>query len=650
MNTAARQRHHAGIRVARPTGSATATQPKAPQQSAKDLPPTSFSHTYFFSYLIGRYYSEPDGWAPNPVTALILLACVRIAAALTNGIADCDETFNYWEPLHRIMYGTGLQTWEYSPEFALRSYAFLFPYAAAGHVGRFLASLFTLTPDLSPKLVVFYSVRIGQALACAVAEVFMYDSCIFQFGKHAGRVFLILLAVSPGMFRASTELLPSSFAMISMMFAFSHWMMGRFGSAIACVAVGAGLGWPFAALLGIPMAFHIVLRRGFVNFTSMAVTSGMLLLAFMVPIDSFYFGRPVVAPLNIIRYNVFPAVGAGPDLFGVEHWSFYVYNLFLNCNLSLLLFVSFPFLWSIDLLLYIVSRAAPQLEQKLRLSRAVFFLPGFIWVLVFLAQPHKEERFLAPIYPLVALVSSIALNDWCVLLFGIARTRRAIVSCAFVLLAAILGLCRVAMQWHSFGAPFQVFTNFGRYELRGGLGPRSSAEAFSSFNEEVNICVGKEWYRFPSSFFLPASRFRVRFTRSSFSGLLPKYFDEEEHGTRTIPRGMNMFNEEDPLQYISEPASHCHYYVDLTFSHRGSDMPGSVLGSSVIEDENPIPKRSRLTLESEPLVDLEYSRPGYRAFWIPSWLSNLPSTVSPSGVVYGKFTVMRNLDLIPVLP
>ena len=42
-------------------------------------------------------------------------------------IMDCDEVYNYWEPLHYLLYGTGLQTWEYANEYALRTYAYLLP-------------------------------------------------------------------------------------------------------------------------------------------------------------------------------------------------------------------------------------------------------------------------------------------------------------------------------------------------------------------------------------------------------------------------------------------------------------------------------------------------------------------------------------------
>ena len=36
------------------------------------------------------------------------------------------------------------------------------------------------------------------------------------------------------------------------------------------------------------------------------------------------------------------------------------------------------------------------------------------------------------------------------------------------------------------------------------------------------VCVGKEWYRFPSSFYLPHSSFKIGFLESEFRGQLPK--------------------------------------------------------------------------------------------------------------------------------
>jgi alpha-1,2-mannosyltransferase len=68
-----------------------------------------------------------------------ILATIYLVAAGWSPIMDCDETFNYWEPLHFLLYGTGLQTWEYAPPFGLRSYFYLLlhlPIVGLVKVGR----------------------------------------------------------------------------------------------------------------------------------------------------------------------------------------------------------------------------------------------------------------------------------------------------------------------------------------------------------------------------------------------------------------------------------------------------------------------------------------------------------------------------------
>lgn len=62
----------------------------------------------------------------------------------------------------------------------------------------------------------------------------------------------------------------------------------------------------------------------------------------MVVVDYFFYRKWLVAPLNIILYNVFSDSG-GPgtysiaskfdaELYGVEPWTYYFFNGFLNFN------------------------------------------------------------------------------------------------------------------------------------------------------------------------------------------------------------------------------------------------------------------------------------------------------------------------------
>lgn len=59
-------------------------------------------------------------------------------AALFAPIQDCDETFNYWEPAHYLSHGYGLQTWEYSPDYAIRSWLYVGLHAVVGNLRRLL--------------------------------------------------------------------------------------------------------------------------------------------------------------------------------------------------------------------------------------------------------------------------------------------------------------------------------------------------------------------------------------------------------------------------------------------------------------------------------------------------------------------------------
>lgn len=93
---------------------------------------------------------------------------------------------------------------------------------------------------------------------------------------------------------------------------------------------------------------------------------------------------------------------------------------------------------------------------------------------------------------------------------------------------AVLSLARILAQLRAYEAPMQVYH---------GL------ESLS------NICLGKEWYRFPSSFFIPEGS-QALLVKSAFDGLLPgKFRDSDDSGWRSgtwrIPSGMNDQNLEE---------------------------------------------------------------------------------------------------------
>jgi alpha-1,2-mannosyltransferase len=48
-------------------------------------------------------------WSPDSRFSFKLLLTARLSSALWAIVSDCDETYNYWEPTHFLLYGEGFQ-------------------------------------------------------------------------------------------------------------------------------------------------------------------------------------------------------------------------------------------------------------------------------------------------------------------------------------------------------------------------------------------------------------------------------------------------------------------------------------------------------------------------------------------------------------
>lgn len=88
-----------------------------------------------------------------------------------------------------------------------------------------------------------------------------------------------------------------------------------------------------------------------------------------------------------------------------------------------------------------------------------------------------------------------------------------------------------------------------------------SAESNIQNNLAINVCLGKDWYRYPNSFFLPNEKWNVRFVKSEFSGMLPAPYAQAENSTKIIHKHFNDKNKEEPSIYID--IAKCHFMLDL---------------------------------------------------------------------------------------
>jgi len=64
------------------------------------------------------------------------------------------------------------------------------------------------------------------------------------------------------------------------------------------------------------------------------------------------------------------------------------------------------------------------------------------------------------------------------------------------------------------------------------------------------LCVGSEWHRYPSSFFVPNYISEVRWIDDGFRGLLPFPFNNTLGGTSASPPYFNNKNQASEEQYV----------------------------------------------------------------------------------------------------
>lgn len=99
-------------------------------------------------------------------------------------------------------------------------------------------------------------------------------------------------------------------------------------------------------------------------------------------------------------------------------------------------------------------------------------------------------------------------------------------------MVGVVSVMRVVALHQYYHAPLKVYARL---------------EEISSAKTPNNVCIGKEWHRFPSNFFVPANT-NVKFIKSLTKTVLPKPFKQDGtwSGIWEPAHGFNNKNELDP--------------------------------------------------------------------------------------------------------
>ena len=506
----------------------------------------------------------------NSSILLLLLITRIVIQPYYSLISDCDETFNYWEPLNLLVRGFGKQTWEYSPEYSIRSWAFLLP---------LYGILKPLNQVIDSKVLLFYTARALLGFVSFLFEYSLSKEISSVMSLHVSIMWLLFQLFNPGWFHASVEFLPSAFAMITtlgyMKYTLRYLSTGNelpFVKSISFVFLGGILGWPFSLILVVTNVIHYTATHRFMDTLRAGVSSSFvfaIISSIVAAIDSFFYGKLSVVPFNIVMYNIISAnEDSGPNIFGVEPWYYYIQNLLLNFPITTLFFGVIGFT-----------------------QLSIWPLSGslFIWLNVFLAQPHKEERFLYPIYGIISLLAAVGLFNITVSIRW--KKLRKLVRGIVFFVTLLQAASRILALTNNYTSPIQVYSHL----------PEST--------ENKVVCTGREWYHFPTSLILP-DNYRLQFVQSGFDGLLPGDFLETgtlNEKIRSVPNGMNNQNIFDPSKVVDIDS--CDYYVDINVSSNNQK-----------DAVNPADTTAWVPLYCLPFVDTSSSKFLGRAFQVPAQL------------------------------
>lgn len=612
-----------------------------------------------------------------------------------------------------------MQTWEYAPQYALRTYAYLYPMVGIAKVWQFVlrylpwnwkgvvsSALFISSSSSSwteegagiarmeledDKPLLFALLRSTLASLACISELYFLDALyssdassfyttkdtnsgddskinntnhqhrrLFSVAQITAHLTAFIGLFASGNFHAMGSYLPSATAMSLWKMSASDMLWNYEGRAIlwAIVAVLA-TGWPFCAALFLPIGIRAVWyagqskrKTGVVvigagGSTEKRVTSEYenndfnvgaivylivrsffhaIVIGFGVALVDYHsYGFWAFPTWNIFVYN---SQGGGDELYGVEPFSYYLKNLALNFNVVSLLGVM-----ALPLVLLLRCGGCSRDSEALGME-AFLLLPMYIWMALLFPRPHKEERFLYPIYPMLSYGAAITVREGMSILGSLFPTssdqwrreewsiRKLFVGVSLLNVPAAISISRSLALHRYYSAPVEVYREMFYHAL---------ADTTSS-SGETYVCTVGEWYRFPSSFFLPMNH-KLGYLKSSFDGQLPQPFTL--HGSRIESLAMpeaghfNDKNEEEMDRYVD--IGMCSYVFELVPMH---------------DDDDDVPEGMRYMasdtsggswelLASRQFLDAEKTPALHRILYIPSF----GSTAVNDAVAFKRYNV-----------
>jgi hypothetical protein len=355
--------------------------------------------------------------APAPRTVWRLLAALAAASfavkmalyGLLPNLGNPDETFQYLEQAHRLVYGTGLVPWEFLA--GIRSW--LLPLLLTPAMA--LARVTGAGPE---------TYLAGDAALCALLSLSAV-SCGGLWGWRAAGLAGALLAGALNAFwfesvyysvHPLSEAVAADFLIIGLYLGYPSRPAETSGRLVASgLCLGAALVFRLQLAPAIAVAILGICRwrRRAYGAAGLGVLGPVLLLGL---VDWLSWGRPFQSVLSYVLVNMAPG---GAERFGTEPW--YQYAVW-----------EFGY-WSVAslLMLPLIVLGARRLPLILCVALTILAAHSII--------PHKEPRFVFPAIPLFLTLAGIASARLSQRLRDLVPRPAAAATCLWIGLSALLG-------------------------------------------------------------------------------------------------------------------------------------------------------------------------------------------------------------------
>ncbi|XP_076889169.1 mannosyltransferase APTG1-like [Bidens hawaiensis] len=319
----------------------------------------------------------------------IFIFCLvfRIANALfVQTYFNPDEHWQALEVAHRVTFGYGHLTWEWTK--GIRSYLHPMLFAVLYKV---LSVLHLDTP-----LFMIKAPRLFQSLFSAFGDLYLFKLSNVLYGSHVAQWALFAQLTNWFMFYCITRTLSNSLETVLTVISLYYWPCLRINSgprppvsrtgalvtaAIACaVRPTSAIIWAYLGLM------ELIGSRDRLKFVLLQVLPiGSIVLGLTFLLDCLMYGSWVLVPLNFLKFNF---LSSGGDYYGTHPWHWYFTQGFTIMTFSFLPFMVVGIVQS----------------KNWKLSGLILWVLGLYSIL-----GHKEFRFVLPVLPIALSFSGYSL-------------------------------------------------------------------------------------------------------------------------------------------------------------------------------------------------------------------------------------------------